>query len=337
MPSCDYIISVRGVKSGAWTNEPGPTRWLRVPSGSDPDPSFAATSEADRRKLVDEILMGAGGANAQGVLPPDPGTGQPPGDLLVFVHGYNNSVGEVIVRHRKIRAALKGRGYAGEVLSFDWPSGTSTLAYLEDRSDAKQTAFRLVEDCISVFATRVRAAGGNCGTNVHLLGHSTGAYVIREAFDDADDRFSIAQVGWLVNQAMFIAGDISSSSMSSGDASSRSLMARCRRITNYSNPYDEVLNISNAKRLFISARVGRVGLPSDAPSSCVDVNCGGYYASLKAPKSIIDRAAYSHSWYFDDPNGGFYDDVVSTISGSLDRNVIPTRRVEANGRLALRV
>ena len=35
--------------------------------------------------------------------------------------------------------------------------------------------------------------------NVHLLGHSTGAYVIREAFLDAEQHASIASVNWTVS------------------------------------------------------------------------------------------------------------------------------------------
>jgi len=47
----------------------------------------------------------------------------------------------------------------------------------------------------------------NCTINIHLLGHSTGAYVIREPFDDADDS-SLNQASWTVSRILLAAGDI---------------------------------------------------------------------------------------------------------------------------------
>ncbi len=44
--------------------------------------------------------------------------------------------------------------------------------------------------------------------NVLLLAHSTGAYVVREAFDDADDRRRIAAINGTVSQLVLIAGDV---------------------------------------------------------------------------------------------------------------------------------
>ena len=144
-------------------------------------------------------------------------TGQATGDILVFIHGYNNDQQVVLERHRQLKKDLKASGYKGAVISFDWPSASSTLNYLEDRSDAKKTALKLVDDCIKLF-TITQQKG--CELNVHLLAHSTGAYVIREAFDDADDRKSIASTNWSVSQIAFIGADVSSKSMAERDSKS---------------------------------------------------------------------------------------------------------------------
>jgi len=118
-----------------------------------------------------------------------------------------------------------------------------------------------VDDCIALFSSIQRP---DCRINVHLLAHSTGAYVVREAFDDADDRPAVAQRNWMVSQIALIGGDVSSQSMSEGNATTESLMRHCVRLTNYSNPYDSVLKLSNVKRLGAAPRVGRVGLPEAA-------------------------------------------------------------------------
>ena len=148
-------------------------------------------------------------------------------------------------RHRQLQEDLRAAGFRGAIVSFDWPSADMTLNYLEDRHDAKQTALQLVDDGVRLLA-REQAPG--CTINVHLLAHSTGAYVVREAFDDADDA-SLAQSGWLVSQIAFIGGDVSGGSMSAGESSTESLYRHCIRLTNYSNEGDSVLKVSNAKRL----------------------------------------------------------------------------------------
>lgn len=322
----DYVVTTRNVQDDRFGSEPGPTRWLRVPDGATPSPAHEARSKKEQQRLVDEIMTAAGGGpDAQ----PEPDTGEPPGDLLVYVHGYNNSVQDVINRHRSLRGNLRQAGYQGEVLSFDWPSGSSVLAYLEDRLDAKAVAVRLVTDLISVFAARTSAAG-RCMVNVHALGHSTGAFVIREACDDADDRRSLSTVNWMLSQIALIAADISASSMQAGESASRSMLAHCMRLTNYSNPRDGVLNISNAKRVGLSPRLGRVGLPPSADAKTVNVDCGPYFDSIPASdKGLV----FQHSWHFTDAT--FALDLALTLRGSLDRRAIPTRRVRPDGAMEL--
>lgn len=131
------------------------------------------------------------------------------GDIVVYVHGYNNSQETMLARHRRIRQGLESHGFEGVVVSFDWPSADSALNYLEDRTDAKQTALRLVDEGIAAFAALQRP---DCRINLHLLAHSMGAFVVREAFDDADDRPAIAAHSWSVSQVILVAADISSAS-----------------------------------------------------------------------------------------------------------------------------
>jgi len=193
---------------------------------------------------------------------------------------------------------------------------------LEDRHRAKLTAFQLVSDCIELFARMQSKA--NCDLNVHVLAHSTGAYVVREAFDDADEHRGIASINWTVSQLVFISGDVTASSWAQGDADAESTYEHCIRLTNYSNPFDEVLQISNVKRAGLEPRVGRVGLPPNAPEKAVNVNCGEYYQKMirERDKNTIIGSP-SHSWQFGDPV--FTQDLAETLKGDLDRHAINTR------------
>lgn len=322
----DYVVCVRNKKTKrgnkVFGNEPGPTLFLEVPEDKYPKPDQAIP----RRKWVSEVL-------AQAETGVNTITKKPTGDILVFIHGYNNSQKTVLQRHRKLKADLKEAGYQGAVISYDWPSAQSGLNYLEDRDDAKDTARRLRDDCISLFSSQ-QVAG--CEINVHLLGHSTGAYVIRHAFTDADEKTSIKNRPWTVSQIAFIGGDISRRSMSVNDSKSKSLYRHCVRLTNYQNPYDSVLKLSNTKRIGLAPRVGRVGLPGDADQKAINVNCGPYFESLDEDALTQGDDYYGsfpHSWHIGDPT--FAQDLASTIAGDIDRHKIPTRTV-VDGELILK-
>jgi esterase/lipase superfamily enzyme len=312
----DFVISVRNVKAGQFGTEPGVTRFLLVPPGEDPVPGQAIP----KQKWVEAVMEAASGSQED----------RSAGDILVFVHGYNTSPADMIARHRQVLSNLKAQGYQGALVSFDWPSDDVAFKYLEDRSDAKLTALRLVDDCISLLAA---CQLQDCQTNLHVLAHSMGAYVVREAFSDADDRRRLAVVNWMVSQMMLVAGDISSSSLSEGNPLSASLFRHCLRLTNYWSPYDIALKLSNAKRVNLGPRVGRVGLPANAPLKAVDVDCGAYYHQLTAGNDPEVRPGYSHSWYFGDPV--FCQDVVLTIEGNIGRDRFPTRE-GSNNRLMLK-
>lgn len=317
----DFVITARQAEEDTYGDKPGPSSFLFVPDQANGiDPKQATDRDTWVRNVINAAAVRVDA------------TGESRGDILVFVHGYNNDPPTVLVRHRLLKSGLPQYGFQGPIVSFDWPSDNKALAYLEDRHRAKITAFQLVSDCIELFA-RMQATA-NCQLNVHVLAHSTGAYVIREAFDDADEHRGISSVNWTVSQLAFIAGDVTASAMADGDADAESTYRHCIRLTNYSNPFDEVLQISNAKRVGLEPRVGRVGLPSNAPEKAVNVNCGEYYQVAIKPRDAKEfTGAKSHSWYFGDPV--FTRDLAETLKGDLDRHAIDTRVQLATGQFKL--
>jgi esterase/lipase superfamily enzyme len=301
----DFILCTRAISKDKFTDKPGPSKYLSVPDDADPQPAHAV-NQANWAKA----LIAAAAPNGKA------------GNLLIFIHGYNNTQDTVMLRHRLLKADLAKLGFIGTVASYDWPSGDTALAYLEDREHAKKTALQLVSDGIALLA---KSQSPDCPVTVHLLAHSTGAFLVREAFDEADDRV-LDNNSWVVSQLAFISGDISSSSMSVSASGSESLYRHCVRMTNYSNRYDEVLAISNVKRVGVSPRVGRVGLPADAPPKAINVDCSDYFHSIHPNGGLT----ISHSWQFGDPV--FTRDLLSTLNG-VDRNAMATRKV--NGTLVL--
>lgn len=321
----DFVICVRNTRKRnagqEFGNEPGPTKFLKVPEDRYPEPSQAIK----KRDWVEEVIDDATTGKSQI-------SGKPTGDVLVFIHGYNNSQEIVLDRHRRLKQDLATLGYGGSVVSYDWPSAACPLNYMEDRDDAEDTARRLRDDCISLFSSQ-QAAG--CEINVHLLGHSTGAFVIREAFTDADKKTPIKNRPWKVSQIALIGADISSRSMSESSAKCKSLYRHCVRLTNYQNPFDSVLKLSNVKRIGVSPRAGRIGLPDDASEKAVNVNCGYYFKGLREDELVqgVDYyGSFDHSWHLGDMR--FTEDLMLTIAGDTDRNAIPTREF-VDGELRL--
>jgi esterase/lipase superfamily enzyme len=320
----DYVISTRNKmrKQNAFGGEPGPVRYLRVPRNQRPRPSHQVASERD---WTGEVMRAAlPGAN--------PSADHPSGDVLIFIHGYNNDLSVVMWRHRRLRRGLEQLGYRGAVVSFDWPSESSALNYLEDRQDARKTALALVTHGIKPLTAR---QSNGCEVNVHLLAHSTGAFVIREAFDDADDHKYLAHHNWTVSQIAFIAADVSAKSMRASDSKSSSIYRHCIRLTNYSNRYDKVLKLSNIKRVGVAPRAGRVGLPGDAHSKAADVDCSDYFIGIDKPASAnAFKGTWEHSWHIG--NEVFFEDLYHTLCGDVDRHKIPTRLSLGHNQLQLK-
>ena len=331
MPS--YIFTTRSILHGGFTTEPDPDdaiRYLRVPDDGALVPQHViGTVNRDGAGSVDAWVAEVQQLAQAGATPQPANGGAPAGAVLVFIHGYNNSPEAVLGRHRQLQADLAATGWQGVVISYDWPSASCALNYLEDRADAKWTAFALVRGGIRLLAATQR---GGCTISIHLLAHSTGAYIVREAFDHADDNMPLRGQVWGVGQCVFIGGDVSSHSLGDSD-SSNSIYRHAVRLTNYSNGADEVLQISNLKRFGAAPRSGRVGLPNDAPDSAVNVDCTAYWEKLDEAQRRYREGVFCHSWYFGDL--GFTRDLAETLHGGLDRGAIPGRVPVGTNRFAL--
>lgn len=317
--SFDYLMTARKMEGGGFGSEPGPIRYIKVPSTR---PIYDADNViSSPRQWVAEIQGLADGDE-------NPVSISPRGDVLIFVHGYNNTIEAVLSRMRRLRRNMQSEGWKGVIISFDWPSANQVLNYLEDRADGAEVAHSLVTKGIKLLADGQKAG---CETNLHILAHSAGAYVTMEAFVQAEKRGDLFKQDWRVGQVAFIGADVSSGSLSQASDWSKPMFHRIMRLTNYSSPFDAALAVSNAKRLGTAPRAGRVGLPSDTSPKAINVNCGDYFNGLEPPDQS-DGSNWTHSWHFSDVV--FARDLAMTLEGAIDRNALPTRRT-ANGQLYL--
>ncbi|WP_158554911.1 alpha/beta hydrolase [Methylovirgula sp. 4M-Z18] len=308
-----YWISLRAVRGDNFTDDIdlGATRYLKVPDGETPMPHHAIGVSQWIKDLI-----------ASFPLQPSPVDRSPvaTGDVVFFAHGYNTTVATIDAAQNELSRGLSDNDFRCQVVAFDWPSGDSAFAYLRDLDHARTTAIRLVKAGIKPF---LAALAKNCNVRVHAIGHSMGCFVLREAFDHADDG-AAASSNWAVGQLVMFAGDVDAPSFAEGDADTESMYRHCYRFTNYFNRYDEILQISNAKRFGVEPRVGRVGLPDTAPSSSCNVDCSAWFdTTYGAQAGTLEYPGLTHSWYFTDRL--FLRDLSYALAGKIDRQKIPTR------------
>jgi esterase/lipase superfamily enzyme len=300
-----FIITVRSISGNSFSGNLGPIRYLAVPDDAVPAPAH----QVARTEWVKQVMQ---------TFPRD-ASGNATGDLLFLVHGFNTNFTNATALRDQVAAGLVGK-LACTIVSFDWPSAGETFAYLEDLDTAKRTAVDLVNAAIRPL---IAAQDDDCHVAVHVACHSMGAYVAREAFDHADDGTTTGS-DWAINQLVLIAGDVEASDFVAGNKDTESLMGHCYRLTNYFNKYDEVLQISNIKRVGVEPRVGRVGLPADAPAKTVNMDCSAHFNKIRRQGDDPEAALlWSHSWYFADEI--FYADLAQTLRGAVDRTVIAGR------------
>jgi len=312
-----FIITVRSISGDAFGNGLGAIRYLAVPDGEAPLPSHAIGLKA----WVGQVMATFDKDDKDAIN----------GALLFFVHGFNVGIVDVNAQHMNVTDGLAGK-FKCTVVSFDWPSWTDTFAYLEELDTAKRTAILLVNGGVKPM---LAAQTADCHVAVHALCHSMGAYVLREALDHADDGMTTGS-DWMLNQLVMIAGDVEASDFVAGNKDTESMLGHSYRLTNYFNKYDDVLQISNVKRAGVEPRVGRVGLPDDAPAKTVNIDCSAHYAAIPHPGGgPVADASFSHSWYLTDQT--FYEDLAATLLGAVDRTVAADRGVGPGNTLTLKV
>jgi len=318
MGNFSYVISARQVnRQKEFTDEPGKLRFLEVPAGA----TYKPEHEINATEWVKKVQDAADG-NVDNRIARY-------GDVLIFIHGYNNTIDNVALRQQLLQRDLTAENWRGLVISFDWPSNDNTLNYYEDRWDASSTAMSLITKGIRLIVEGQRKG---CQTNIHMLGHSTGAYVIMEAFMQTEKKKDWFQSDWRMGQVALIGADISARSLDQDSDWNTPLFKRIMRLTNYSNGHDYVLSVSNAKRLGVSPRVGRVGLTDGHHPKAVNVNCSNFFDTID-PTSQPDKVGtWVHSWHIG--NRTWARDLAMTLEGRIDRNAIPTRVIN-NGELFL--
>jgi esterase/lipase superfamily enzyme len=168
---------------------------------------------------------------------------------FVFVHGYNVSFEEALLRAGQLAFDINFRG---PVVAYSWPSKGNARSYVEDIEMADWTVQHLVE-----FLAELRRATGS--RTIHLVAHSMGARVLTRALE------RLAQVQGKTHQyqeVILAAPDINNYVLSQ---LSSALQMESERVTIYTSTNDIALRLSAALRGESSRAGGQSALQLKLP------------------------------------------------------------------------
>ena len=217
-----YMISVRGAKDDTAL---GPPRYLKL------DVSGEVVAQMSVSAWRKDLLASA----------PKRADGEPTGDLLLFVHGFNVSFDHARKGDVDNLEGLVSAGWEGVYVSYDWPSFGNVLDYYKDRSNARISANALIDNAIALF---VQMLNPECDLTVSVMAHSMGAFVVREAFTWAHQDTKVNAKSWTISQLILVAGDVSQGSLSASQPGGEWIGGYVGRTTCYTNKFDSVLQIS---------------------------------------------------------------------------------------------
>ena len=111
-------------------------------------------------------------------------------DVIVFVHGYNNTYGESVYRLAQMSHDLN---LPGTVVGFNWPSAANPLGYAYDRDSAVFS-----RDSLHDLLDTIAASGAR---RIAIVAHSMGGFLTMEALRQvhiANDRHIIDRIEGVV-------------------------------------------------------------------------------------------------------------------------------------------
>jgi esterase/lipase superfamily enzyme len=102
-----------------------------------------------------------------------------PRDILLFVHGFNNSFDDAVLRAAQLQYDLE---FPGPAVAFSWPSAASVSEYQTDTQKAADSTAALAETIRTLLdQTAAAPATGGKPARLHIIAHSMGNRVLLNA------------------------------------------------------------------------------------------------------------------------------------------------------------
>ena len=255
-------------------------------------------------------------------------------DLLIYVHGYDYSFEEAVLRTSAIVALYEAAGARLVPFVFTWPSDGRKLpfrSYYRDRDDARNSALalsrgfqKLAERLEALWRQeqdRRRQGGADgesllCDQQIHVMAHSMGNFAFAHALARMADEGARPRRIW--GEVILAAADEDEDVFEPGKRL-ESLTHFCRRVTCYIDRDDVALKISDVTKTNPD-RLGAQGpvRPRSLPPQIEVVDC--------EPVTRAKRDISRHQYYYKEQ--AVIADIVAVLSG-LPADDIAGRRYQA--------
>lgn len=260
-------------------------------------------------------------------------SGQHGGDLLFFIHGFNNNLAEVLTCVCELeKKYVDDRSPIKHIVFFTWPAMKKILRYRNDAKDAELSGYTLARCYLMLIdffqAMFLKTPGSKaeplkpCGHNIHLLAHSMGNRVLEhmliELYHQKGENLTA-----LFKEVILAASDVDWQVFESPRAF-YNLINICQRSTVYFHTGDVALLVSETTKNAYN-RLGKYGFRDfhKVPSHVYSVDCSGVSDQKGLGSKVI-----SHAYYVESDNVA--EDIVLVLQGvnaedfvGLTRNPIP--------------
>ena len=225
---CIVSIPIAYHSPGA-IEQPG-TKWLFWTEKSDPDKHFLVQEISQLSKSEFATSLGKD-------------------DILLFVHGYNNTFKSAVLRGAQLQHDCE---FKGKALVFSWPSSGSRLLSLKDPFDRNghgvevayfhdeqlaQRSHDFLAELLDQLLNRQEVGTGK----IHVIAHSMGNRVLLKALHKLYSQKKLKDGGPRLGNVILAAADIDGATFANVRTS---LLDSCARISFYFAPDDAALLLS---------------------------------------------------------------------------------------------
>lgn len=325
-----FAITNRTKRGKRFGNEPesfGKLHWLSKTAGlpsSNAKLSLDYLGDSDDEAATAAFVKGVQGElRARAKWMKEQGLDRKP-ILLIYTHGYNTSWREARKAYAQLRRNCQthiGHDFEHYCLPilFSWPSAGKTLAYLEDRDDARASSL-----AVKNMVHRLYEATGSlseCIASVSVVAHSMGNYVFREALTSLAGSPQ-SPAGTFIDQFVMFGADIGNVSLEPG-GKGFGISRFSNRVSVYFSPADSTLRKSRRKNG--RPRLGRT-LSShyrETPDNVVFIDSRHWANEDKLEELFGSEAPSVHSCFRSVP--AMLEDMFEVLKG-VDRDIIARRR-----------
>lgn len=249
---------------------------------------------------------------------------------LIIIHGYATSFAQAIVGAAKTKKAYETQNL--NVFMFSWPSDGKNVppqAYADDRHDASASGLAFARGLMKL--VEFLSAGKPCGQQVHLLAHSMGNYVLRNALqaliNHPEGYAASGQLPRIFENIFSMAADEDNDALEKPEKWER-LPEITRHLNIYFNNHDRALNISDLTK----GNPDRMG--SDGPAHPGDLPSKVTLIDVSRTQNFFQTAtSVGHGYYDEQPK--VVSDVLQVIAGLQPDQIAGRSFVSAKNRYVI--